>query len=267
MAKTELLPCPFCGREELILESGFGDFDSHVICPTCGAMADVDAWRCRSRAAALTNGKALEEIQQAVARGWCHYTNAHKVMDEGLALAIADEVFAILTAAPIQAHSKTEYKRLSAQGANVLPPRVEPFGWVALRDDGYVDSWHKTKPAHGWGGYREIDEIVPLYLHPPSSSEPKVEPVAWQDKLAALRQGVNLIVSCADAYMAAVKTLCSIKDGKNLFEHRPSQDPEAYEAWIALNNTGARLRAVVNGLREVELPAPPSTSAGKEVGT
>jgi hypothetical protein len=37
----------------------------------------------------------IEEIQQAVARGWAHTYNSNKVMDERLALAIADEVFKI----------------------------------------------------------------------------------------------------------------------------------------------------------------------------
>jgi hypothetical protein len=35
----------------------------------------------------------IEEIRGAVARGWCHPKNAHKVMDPDLALAISDEVY------------------------------------------------------------------------------------------------------------------------------------------------------------------------------
>ena len=37
-------------------------------------------------------------INQAVARGWCHRKNAHKQMDGELALAIADEIKAMLAA-------------------------------------------------------------------------------------------------------------------------------------------------------------------------
>ena len=37
-----------------------------------------------------------EEIRGAVARGWCHDKNAHKIMDSDLALAISDEVEKLL---------------------------------------------------------------------------------------------------------------------------------------------------------------------------
>jgi hypothetical protein len=37
-----------------------------------------------------------EEIRGAVARGWCHDKNAHKVMDTDLALAISEEVEKLL---------------------------------------------------------------------------------------------------------------------------------------------------------------------------
>lgn len=37
-----------------------------------------------------------EDIRGAVARGWCHPENEHKVMDSDLALAIADEVTSLL---------------------------------------------------------------------------------------------------------------------------------------------------------------------------
>lgn len=36
--------------------------------------------------------KRKEDIMGAVARGWCHDENAHKTMDEELALAITDEI-------------------------------------------------------------------------------------------------------------------------------------------------------------------------------
>ena len=38
----------------------------------------------------------LDEIREAVARGWCHPDNENKVMDEKLALAIADEIASAL---------------------------------------------------------------------------------------------------------------------------------------------------------------------------
>ena len=38
-------------------------------------------------------------------------------------LRVSRERVDLLNGAPIQAHSKTEYKRMVAQGANVLPPR------------------------------------------------------------------------------------------------------------------------------------------------
>ena len=38
-----------------------------------------------------------EQVTQAVARGWCHPDNSHKVIDEKLAFAIVDEVVKSLT--------------------------------------------------------------------------------------------------------------------------------------------------------------------------
>lgn len=40
----------------------------------------------------------MDEIRGAVARGWCHTKNSHKVMDSDLALAISDEVMSLLAA-------------------------------------------------------------------------------------------------------------------------------------------------------------------------
>ena len=40
--------------------------------------------------------KTREQVMQAVARGWCHDENAKKTMDSDLALAITEEVLAIL---------------------------------------------------------------------------------------------------------------------------------------------------------------------------
>lgn len=37
-----------------------------------------------------------EEVRGAVARGWCHEKNEHKVMDRDLADAITEEVFKLL---------------------------------------------------------------------------------------------------------------------------------------------------------------------------
>ena len=37
-----------------------------------------------------------EQLLEAVARGWCHPENGNKVMDEALAVAIADEVEAAI---------------------------------------------------------------------------------------------------------------------------------------------------------------------------
>jgi len=41
----------------------------------------------------------IDDIQGAVARGWCHKVNEHKVMDPDLALAIASEVAALINTA------------------------------------------------------------------------------------------------------------------------------------------------------------------------
>jgi hypothetical protein len=44
----------------------------------------------------MTRPVTREDVVGAVARGWCHPDTEHLVMDDKLALAIVDEVMAIL---------------------------------------------------------------------------------------------------------------------------------------------------------------------------
>ena len=60
--------------------------------------AKIDAYLARPADGVVV--PTLAEIRGAVARGWCHKVNEHKTMDSDLALAIADEVNAMLSAAP-----------------------------------------------------------------------------------------------------------------------------------------------------------------------
>ena len=61
-------------------------------------------WRDKARAAEAELAEAraaltTDAIRGAVARGWCHPENEQKVMDEKLALAVADEVEKLIRAA------------------------------------------------------------------------------------------------------------------------------------------------------------------------
>lgn len=58
------------------------------------------AWQGRAALAQAQSLPSAPEIVQAVARGWCHPKNSHKVMDSDLALAIAAELDALLAASP-----------------------------------------------------------------------------------------------------------------------------------------------------------------------
>lgn len=52
----------------------------------------------------MTSDSRLEELTEAVARGWCHPDNAEKVMDTDLAEAIIDEVLPLLVKAEVGPH-------------------------------------------------------------------------------------------------------------------------------------------------------------------
>lgn len=45
----------------------------------------------------MTEAKLKEKIEGAVARGWCSKENEHKTMDSDLAIAISNEVLALLS--------------------------------------------------------------------------------------------------------------------------------------------------------------------------
>jgi Lar family restriction alleviation protein len=113
----ELLPCPFCGAEPM--EKRIQPHKHHLVqMPNYPGAWSVECVKCevrvfdhnnRANAVAKWNRRApadgvvvppLAEIRGAVARGWCHKVNEHKTMDTDLAPAIADEVNAMLSAAP-----------------------------------------------------------------------------------------------------------------------------------------------------------------------
>jgi len=93
------------------------------------------------------------------------------------------------TGKPLQAHSKTEYKRLSAQGANVLPPEqtaahqtprtdrvaehpvATPMHKIGLladlarqleRENAELRARLEVSPDHGWDGIACRDETIRL---------------------------------------------------------------------------------------------------------
>jgi hypothetical protein len=85
------IPCPGSGeRSNRIHSSGA------LMCPSCNgaylsAGATLPEHECE-----VETPTDLELLLGAIARGWCHPENAHKVMDEELAEAIADEVLPML---------------------------------------------------------------------------------------------------------------------------------------------------------------------------
>jgi hypothetical protein len=71
--------------KELILEAGFPKFDEMYVVSDGKELeqfAEMVAKECTGR----------EELLGAIARGWCHEKNSHKIMDKDLALAIFNEI-------------------------------------------------------------------------------------------------------------------------------------------------------------------------------
>lgn len=66
----------------------------------------------------------------------------------------------------------------------------------------------------------------------------------------AIVDGTKVFVKCAEEYLDAVAALGQIKDGITLFETSPTKDEDAFNAWVNLNNKGARLRECVNRLKQ-----------------
>jgi hypothetical protein len=74
--------------KELILEAGFPKFDERYV---------VSHGKELERFAKLIvlivkECTGREELLGAIARGWCHEKNSHKIMDKDLALAIFNEI-------------------------------------------------------------------------------------------------------------------------------------------------------------------------------
>jgi hypothetical protein len=88
--------------EELLREARDMLNSAHVstdlVWPRSDLILKIDAYLARPADGVVV--PTLAEIRGAVARGWCHKVNERKTMDSDLALAIADEVNAMLSAAP-----------------------------------------------------------------------------------------------------------------------------------------------------------------------
>lgn len=78
--------------------------------------ATVQSMEARIRQLEAERGLSETAIRCAVARGWCHQKNASKEMDVDLAIAISDEILAILDVAP-----ETEAERV-------------PVGWIPVSE-------------------------------------------------------------------------------------------------------------------------------------
>lgn len=59
-------------------------------CHKCDEISEIITRH--TEAASVPSSPTREEIRGAVARGWCHDANQHKVMDPDLAIAISEEV-------------------------------------------------------------------------------------------------------------------------------------------------------------------------------
>lgn len=75
-----------------------------------------------------------------------------------------------------------------------------------------------------------------------------------QATLQIVAKGIGITVDAAEAYIAAVERLfTSVDGGDNLLaELSPTKDQACFEAFMALNNTGKRLREVVAKLKQIE---------------
>jgi transcription elongation factor Elf1 len=110
-------PCPFCAKLHWSLQ--WDDVGATwVQCCGCGARGPKTIPSCKhailawnERAAALERGvwvPSVEDIRGAVARGWCHPDNGHKIMDVDLANAITAEIVAMIAAAPVSYDEKLD---------------------------------------------------------------------------------------------------------------------------------------------------------------
>jgi len=90
-----MLRCPGSGeRSDRVHSSGA------IMCPACNGAYPSSGFTVPEHQVEaerpLNDPSDIEDLIGAVARGWCSPENEHKVMDEQLAMAIADEVFPLI---------------------------------------------------------------------------------------------------------------------------------------------------------------------------
>src|ERR1039458_7225362 len=126
---TKIL-CPGSGeRSDRVHASGA------VMCPSCNGAYLSAGMTVPDHECEAEKPTELESLLGAIARGWCHPENAHKVMDEELAEAIADEVLPLLVVArerTDQEHLRTVHGRL-AEERDALVAERDRLRTVATR--------------------------------------------------------------------------------------------------------------------------------------
>lgn len=138
----ELLPCPFCGGEAEFEREGTSRRSCIVRCRNCGARHESSdegkrsgrSWNTLAAPPSQGTTSNAEEEILSVARKWAAKKLA---IEEFVRLSVlgrgdvpmdvrqsAEKLLADAPSSiePIQAHSKTQFKRIQAQGANVVPP-------------------------------------------------------------------------------------------------------------------------------------------------
>jgi hypothetical protein len=101
-----------------------------------------------------------------------------------------------------------------------------------------------------------------------TTGEPPKVPDALERQREILREGTRIAVSAIDEFREAVRDLFALRnDGPCLAERRPTQDSDCLMAFQRLNDSGARLAAIADKLREVRYDAgePPKGTEAKAV--
>lgn len=169
----------------------------------------------------------LQKVHEALEKAWATCGTGYYITQSE-----KDEVRAIID-------------KLQAEAA-------EPFGYFV------VEAPHLPYPGSGFVHEKPSEEkiedfksVTPLYLTPQPSA-----PAVPDSKFKIAVDTVRLIVTLADDFQASVTGLSKIVDGKTLFEHSPSENIECYEAWMKLNDTGARLKECCDKIRPALQAAP-----------
>ena len=120
------------------------------------------------------NSPRIEDIQQAVARGWCSDRNLLKRMDSDLATDIADQVAALLFTHPAK------------------PEPSEPVAWLyeaEYSSGGYGADYFDWKITTNISTTKGARQIKPLFTHPAPSKPAPLPELQREELLGAIARG------------------------------------------------------------------------------